>query len=125
MTLQVGPWHGPPGEWDAFVRAQAGWTHFHLAGWREVMSTALGHECPYLAAWEGDRLRGVLPLVRVRSLLFGHYLVSMPFVNYGGALGDAAAVQGLAKEAAALAERGGVKLLELRSRVELPLDFPV
>jgi hypothetical protein len=49
----------------------------------------------------------------------------MPFVNYGGPLGDAAAVQGLAKEAVELAERGGVKLLELRSRGELPLDLPV
>ena len=125
MTLQVGPWRGPPGEWDAFVRAQAGWTHFHLAGWREVMSTVLGHDCPYLAASDGGGVRGVLPLVRVRSLLFGHYLVSMPFVNYGGPLGDAAAVQALTREAAALAERGGVKLLELRSRLELPVDLPV
>jgi len=125
VTLQVGPWRGPPGEWDAFVRAQAGWTHFHLAGWREVMSRALGHECPYLFASDEGSVRGVLPLVRVRSLLFGHYLVSMPFVNYGGPLGDAAAVQALTREAGALADRGGAKLLELRSRVELPVDLPV
>ena len=44
-------------------------------------------------------------------------LVSMPFVNYGGPLGDAAAVRALAAHAAALARRDGVKLLELRSRV--------
>ena len=55
-----------------------------------------GHECIYLAARDQTgQLAGVLPLVRVKSLLFGHYLVSMPFVNYGGPLGDDVAVGAL------------------------------
>ena len=70
------------------MRRQVGWTHFHLYRWREVMETALGHDTIYLAARSGLRVTGVLPLVRVRSALFGHYLVSMPFVNYGGPLGE-------------------------------------
>jgi FemAB-related protein (PEP-CTERM system-associated) len=49
----------------------------------------------------------------------------MPFLNYGGPLGDAASVRALAAEAVRLAEEGGVRLLELRSRVPLPLDLPV
>lgn len=85
----------------------------------------MGHECPYLAARdEAGLLVGVLPLVRVRSLLFGHYLVSMPFVNYGGPLGTADAVRALAHEAVAMAQSDGVKLLELRSRGEQPIDLP-
>jgi serine/alanine adding enzyme len=63
--------------------------------------------------------------VRVRSLVFGHYLVSMPFVNYGGPLGTDAAVKALAERAARLAYAGNAKLLELRSRRALPLDMPV
>ena len=63
-------------------------THCHRAGWREVMSDALGHECYYLVAQdEQGAWRGVLPIVRVRGLL-GHFLVSMPFLNDGGPLGD-------------------------------------
>jgi len=126
VSLRVGPFAGPADEWDQFVRRQNGWTHFHLAGWRDVIADVFGHECPYLEARDGaGALRGVVPLVRVRSLLFGHFLVSMPFVNYGGPLGDAEAVQALAGRAAELAAESGAHLLELRSRQDLSLDLPV
>lgn len=125
MSVRVAAWSGPGADWDAFVRLQHGWTHFHLHGWRDIIAGVHGHECPYLAAFDGDRLAGVLPLVRVRSPLFGHYLISMPFVNYGGPLGEPGAVRALAAEAARLAAAGGVKLLELRSAVELPVDLAV
>src|SRR5258708_7303526 len=83
-TLTSAAW-----EWDEFVRSQGGWTHFHLIGWRTVIGRVFGHECVYLVARDvtSERIAAVLPLVRVRSLLFGHYLVSMPFLNYGGPLG--------------------------------------
>ena len=118
---------GAPGEWDDFVRSRTGWSHFHLIGWRSVIERVFGHECIYLAARDhaGGRLRGVLPLVRVRSLLFGHYLVSMPFLNYGGPLGDDVAVAALVDHAVDRAREDGVKLLELRSRVPLPIRVPV
>jgi FemAB-related protein (PEP-CTERM system-associated) len=119
------PFDGAPLEWDGFVRRQAGWTHFHLHGWRDVIRTALGHETIYLAARTEGALTGVLPLVRVRSALFGHYLVSMPFVNYGGPLGELDGVRALSSEAARIADESGAKLLELRSPRELPLDLSV
>lgn len=125
-ALRVGPFDGAPDEWDAFVRQSAGWTHFHLWGWRSVIERTHGHECPYLAARDDHgTLVGVLPLVRVRSRLFGHFLVSMPFLNYGGPLGSAAAVRSLVAEAVATADRHGVRLLELRSPAALPIDLPV
>lgn len=121
----VRPFEGDAGAWDAFVRRQGGWTHFHLAGWRRVIENVFGHDCPYLAAWEGDTLVGVLPLVRVRSIVFGHYLVSMPFVNYGGPLGTESAVRALADAAVDLARDQRVKLLELRNRGEADIPLPV
>jgi FemAB-related protein (PEP-CTERM system-associated) len=66
-----------------------------------------------------------MPLERVKSLLFGHYLVSMPFLNYGGPVGSDAAVRALAARGVELADQGKAKLLELRSRVALPIDLPV
>ena len=125
-ALRIGAFSGTSGEWDEFVRSQPGWTHFHLSGWRRVMEHALGHECLYLCARDGDgELEGVLPLVRVKSALFGHFLVSVPFLNYGGPLGSEHAVRALASHAVCLARRDEVKLLELRSRHEQPLDLAV
>lgn len=126
LTLEVGAFSGPANEWDTFVRGADGWTHFHLHGWKTIIERVFGHECIYLAArGSASRIAGVLPLVRVRSRLFGHYLVSMPFLNYGGPLGSDDAVRALAARADEIAREAGVSLLELRSRRELPLDMPV
>lgn len=118
---------GPAAEWDVFVRSQPGWTHFHLYGWRTVISRVFGHECVYLVARDSvtRKISAALPMVRVRSVIFGHYLVSMPFLNYGGPLGSSEGVQALANEASRLATRTGVKLLELRSRTALPIELSV
>jgi FemAB-related protein (PEP-CTERM system-associated) len=117
---------GNPADWDRFVRSAAGRTHCHLWGWKPVIERVLGHECIHLAARGDDgSLAGVLPLVRVSSRLFGSYLISMPFLNSGGPLGSDAAVQALATHSLALAQELGVELMELRSRVPLPIDLPV
>lgn len=124
-TPTVVQYDGPSDQWDRFVRGQPGWSHFHLYGWRAIMRDVLGHDTIYLAARnDAGEWIGVLPLVRVKSRLFGHYLVSMPFLNYGGPLGSSAAVRALAGTALRIAEEDGVDVLELRSRSELPLDMP-
>ncbi len=115
---------GSAAEWDAFVQCQPHWTHFHLYGWRTVIEKVFGHECLFLAARTNGSLSGILPLVRVRSSLFGRYLVSMPFVNYGGPLGTDQAVRALAADATNRAVREG-ELLQLRSGWALPTDLPV
>jgi len=107
--------------WDAFAAAAPGSTFCHLAGWRDVMADVLGHECFYTIACDDAGVwRGILPLVRVRSPLFGDYLVSVPFLNSGGPVGAPDAVAALVQHAAALAQRLRVDLLELRTRHVLP-----
>lgn len=115
---------GKAADWDPFVRSQPGWTPFHLLAWRDVIARVFGHPTIYLTAIDDSALAGILPLVLVRSPIFGRFLVSMPFVNYGGPLGTAAAVRALADEAVRIASGERVKLLELRSRTELPLELP-
>ncbi len=57
---------------------------------------------------------GVLPLVEMRSALFGRFLVSLPFVNYGGILADTpeceAALAAAAVELAAATKAHHVEL---------------
>lgn len=125
-TVSVERFLGKPADWDELVRRSKGWTHFHLYGWRAVIERVFGHECLYLVARDGARrLAGALALVRVKSLVFGHYVVSMPFVNYGGPLGAADAVRELVRHAVEQTNRDGASLLELRSRVPLPVDLAV
>jgi FemAB-related protein (PEP-CTERM system-associated) len=49
----------------------------------------------------------------------------MPFLNYGGPLGSAVAQRELAAQAAELARQQCAALLELRSRLPLPVDLAV
>ncbi len=115
----VAVYAGDGAEWDAYVRSQPASTHCHVHGWRGVMEEVFGHECVYLVARDrSGRIEGVLPMVRVKSRLFGHFLVSMPFLNYGGPLGSPRAVAVLAAAAAERAARERVSLLELRSRAQ-------
>jgi serine/alanine adding enzyme len=125
VSVSVERFEGLEEEWDQFAASQQGYTHFHRLRWRALIRQVFGHECAYLAARDSEEmLVGILPLVRVRSFVFGHYLVSMPFLNYGGPLGTNEAVHALVDAAIAMARREKVKLLELRSRVALdvPLD---
>ncbi len=122
----VSEFQGAPREWDDFVRAQKGWTQFHLYGWKRVVEDTFAHQCHYLAVRDSQNvLRGVLPLVRVKSRVFGHFLVSMPFLNYGGPLGAPVAVERLSCHATELAQHSGASLLELRCRTEMDTGLPV
>ena len=124
-TLTVERLVDSPAEWDTFVRFAERGTHCHLWGWKKVIERVFGHECIYLAARAPDgRVEGVLPLVRVSSRLFGSYLVSMPFLNDGGALGSDRAVQALVARAIEITRSGGIELLEMRSRTPLPVELP-
>jgi FemAB-related protein (PEP-CTERM system-associated) len=126
MTLRIGRFAGTGAEWDAFGETQSGWTAFHRHAWRPLIEELYGHECLYLDARDAQGvLRGVLPLVRVRSRLFGHFLVSVPFVSYGGPLGSDAAIVSLVEHAQGIAQADGARLLELRSARELPIEMPV
>ncbi|GFO66563.1 hypothetical protein GMLC_01420 [Geomonas limicola] len=76
-----------PASWDAFVQAHPEATSYHLCAWRRVIEESFGHCGHYLAALDGaGQVAGVLPLVHMKSRLFGNFLVSMPFMNYGGLL---------------------------------------
>jgi FemAB-related protein (PEP-CTERM system-associated) len=73
-------------EWDAFVAASPDAFGYHEWAWGDVFRTSFGHRSAYLAARVEGVVTGVLPLVDIKSLVFGHFLTSLPFVNYGGVL---------------------------------------
>ena len=102
-------------EWEAVVAGHPESTFFHRVGWRPFLCSQLGFEDHSLCAFRDGRLAGLLPLLRVRSRLFGDSLTSLPFCSYGGPLAaDPTIEDALVGAAVALGERFHVDRVELR-----------
>lgn len=112
--------------WDAFVQAHNRGTPYHTIAWRRVIERVFRHETFYLSATAGNGdIEGVLPLVRLKSLMFGDFLVSIPYVNYGGALAVGARADGeLMREACELGRRLGARHVEFRDAIQRPDEWP-
>lgn len=91
--------------------------------WLDALCRGLRHRPYLLEARRGDEVVGILPLALVRSLLFGRFLVSLPYVNWAGVIAaDGAAATALVDRAVALADELDVRFLELRHLEKL--DHP-
>ena len=105
--------------WDDFVRRCPQATFFHLSAWRDIVEEVFDHRTFYLYAERAGDIVGVLPLAEVRSRLFGHALVSLPFCVYGGiATAEDAGpetLHALESKAETLAQALGVQHLEYRN----------
>jgi FemAB-related protein (PEP-CTERM system-associated) len=109
--------NGDTRAWDELVMRDAASSFCHLSGWRDILSDVLGAQSLYRVATNDDGAwEGLLPLVSVKSRIFGHYLVSVPFLNYGGPVGSLAARRQLVADAVNEARRARADLLELRTR---------
>jgi FemAB-related protein (PEP-CTERM system-associated) len=95
----------------------------HHPCWLTVLERGMRH-IPYaLEASDGEHTCGFLPLAYVSSLLFGRFLVSLPYLNSNGVRADdEATARALVDEAVGLADALRVRHLELRH--EKALDHP-
>jgi serine/alanine adding enzyme len=102
--------------WDAFVSSHQDSTNYHQYGWRKVVEKSFGHRTMYLAATNRhNKICGILPLVQMKSRLFGSFLVSLPFFNYGGLLvSDDSAAAMLLTASRKMLSGMGVDHIELR-----------
>jgi serine/alanine adding enzyme len=115
------PLAGSDDEWQPYVNAAPNGSLYHALEWRRIVQQTFGHRSWYLMARQGGSTRGVLPLIEMESLLFGHFFVSMPFLDGGGILADTPECEAaLAIAAADLAERRGARHIELRQSSGVP-----
>ena len=83
--------------------------------WLNVLQAGLGHEVYAVEAVASGRTVGFLPLACVSSMLFGRFLVSLPYLNTNGVVAHSIEVQAeLVTRAATLADELNVRYLELR-----------
>jgi FemAB-related protein (PEP-CTERM system-associated) len=103
--------------WDDFVERIPSGTFFHRTGWRQVIEQSFGHRACYIFAEQDGAMSGVLPLIHVKSLLFGSRLISAPFCVYGGPLAlDVKTAEALTERSLDVMRRTGAKLIEFRSQ---------
>ncbi|MBF0186513.1 MAG: FemAB family PEP-CTERM system-associated protein [Magnetococcales bacterium] len=103
--------------WDRFVQDHPEGTFFHLSGWLTVLREAFGHRSHALLVEDASGIRGLFPLARIRSVLFGDALISLPFCVYGGVLAiDESARLALEDAAMDLARELAVDHLEVRNQ---------
>lgn len=103
--------------WDRFVLNECPEaSFFHRSGWRDVIEGVYRQRCHYLYAERDGQIVGVLPLVHVRSPVFGNRLISTAFTIGGGAAAvDNAARAALDAEALRLMGELDVNCLEVRN----------
>ena len=105
--------------WDEFVERHPHGSPFHLLAWKRSIEQTFGYRAIYLVAYEGHRLRGVLPLFYIRNPLAGRVLLSTPFAVYGGPLMEGHGVaEVFAETLRRLGEQLRVDHIELRNNHE-------
>lgn len=110
--------------WDQYVESNPDASLYHRSEWKKLIHDVFGHECFYFYASRKEEVVGILPLIRLNSRLFGDFMVSMPYFNSGGAIGNSLAIeQALMQAANTYAEKAGSTHIEYRDdirRKELP-----
>lgn len=107
--------------WNTFVSTMPDSNLAHSYEWHDILQRIFGHQPRYLIAESQGEIDGVLPLFLVRGALFGKALISMPYLNGGGALAsNDTAYRSLINHVLELRKSLGARYLELRERRELP-----
>lgn len=112
--------------WDAFVLSSTYASCYHQTGWKEIIEKTFGHKAFYLMSEnQSNGIDGILPLIQLKSRLFGNFLVSLPYVNYGGVcISNQESLDRLLREAELLAKEINVEHIEFRQTEYLCEDLP-
>ena len=113
--------------WDSYVLSHPESAFYHMIGWKDVIEQTFGHKTFYLIAKSDQRaVIGILPLVLMKSSLFGNFLISLPFFNYGGVLADNKDIEkALVTEAITIGKIEKIEHIELRHLRNKDLNLTV
>ena len=100
---------------------------YHSYRWCSIIEDCFAHKCHYLLCEDdGGTIRGILPMVHMKSMMFGNFLASMPYFNYGGVCADDEEGRDLLiAEAVRIAGQSCVSHIEFRQEELLDNGFPV
>src|SRR5512132_4142974 len=114
-TALLGRTAAAEAEWNRYVSGHPASAVYHLADFRAFIESATGNKGCYFEARRAGTLCGVLPLVELKSRVFGHYFVSLPYFNHCGILADDDEARNvLASAVARHVEQSGASHAEIR-----------
>lgn len=101
---------------EEYVQRHPAGSLWHIPDVSKFITETCNHSHQYFFAMDTDgHIRGVLPVVKQKSRLFGNFMVSVPYFNYGGVLADNRVIaQALVKNADQWREEQGSTHVELR-----------
>lgn len=115
----------PPDGWDEYVTNHPQASIYHASRWGALILNSFNHKTFFLAVETPKGLSGVLPLVFMKSKIFGKNLVSMPYFNYGGLLADEnSAAEQLIAASLTLKKELRADYIELRQISQVPGGWP-
>ncbi len=116
---------GDEDAWDTYVHGSDRCSIYHLSVWKKIISDLFGHAGYYFCSKDAEgKINGVLPLIRLKSRIFGDYMVSMPYFNYGGAIAEQPEIEAALMQAAAESAGGaGLSHVEFRDLASREADW--
>ena len=101
--------------WDQYVERTPTATFFHRAAWQHVLQETFGHHPHYHYVESDGKICGALPLLFIRSRLFGNRLTSSPFCVAGSPVSESAEIDDmLDRKAISLLHELGADYIEYR-----------
>ena len=108
-----------------FVDIHPEGTIYHTSALYHFINNSFKHDKAFFVALNNDTVIGLLPLVRLNSPLFGNFIVSVPYFNYGGLLiNNAETAKALAQEASKWQESTNASHIEYRHTQEDIVQLP-
>jgi FemAB-related protein (PEP-CTERM system-associated) len=102
-------------KWDEFIMSSTDGTFGHLSGWTKVYELYGYKSFPIAVIDDSDNIRGVLPLFLMKDIIGKKFLISNPFLSYGGICADDENIKkSLILKAQEIAVENNVEYCEIR-----------
>jgi serine/alanine adding enzyme len=112
-------------KWDEYAQDNKA-SIYHDTRWIHLIKKVFGHDSFHIIALNSGNVVGILPLVQLKSLLFGNFMVSMPYFNYGGVIADSDEItHQILNFANGLSNQLACSHIELRFDSQQQLELPV
>jgi len=102
--------------WDTYLSESEFSTIAHRWGWSKVLASSFGVKPFYIITEQNGVIVGILPTALMKSILFGKFLISLPWLDYGGPIAnDHGIVRRLVDSAIMTANENDCSFLEMRA----------